>query len=452
MRAELLLLMGCVLADAPASAPAEPAGWVVPVDWKRFAPANPPGEKTRAAARLLNTSLRYNLAWAEREHRRSEDGAAYQYANMKEHAIRPPASVAFGTAIALRTATYDEGIVGLPPGEAGARMQRLIRGAVRTHSPPGRGKGWGDAWQSALWASLAGNAAWLTWDDLDDQTRRLAARMVAFEADRFLRAGYEVPYWNGRGGDTKAEENAWNALVLQLAVAMMPRHPHAPRWKRVCDELMISAAATERDWKSNETMMDGRPVKAWLKGYNLREDYALVNHNRLHTDYMVFVANLSWSHVVQGLAGQTVPQAADFNVAQVYRALVARTWPSPPYQAPGGTMYVPGKAEVYYPQGTDWSPYRFDTFYRLDTCVDLLGLDAGLPRRASEWIAIRTKRLLEMQSRHADGRLFAPGEYTTYAGAEQMAVLNFGTALLWNWLHDRDGLGRTGNWNEETGR
>ena len=55
------------------------------------------------------------------------------------------------------------------------------------------------------------------------------ARMVEHEADAFI--DRTVPYWADRQGkivtpgDTKAEENAWNSMLLASAQAMMPRHP-----------------------------------------------------------------------------------------------------------------------------------------------------------------------------------------------------------------------------------
>ena len=38
----------------------------------------------------------------------------------------------------------------------------------------------------------------MLWDDLDQDTRRMVARVVEYEADRFIAAGYRVPYWADR--------------------------------------------------------------------------------------------------------------------------------------------------------------------------------------------------------------------------------------------------------------
>ncbi len=131
----------------------------------------------------------------------------------------------------------------------------------------------------------------MLWDDLDADARTQLARVVTSEADRFIAPDYRVPYWktvDGKEnfpGDTKAEENAWNAMELQLACAMLPTHPRASAWRRACSELMISAFANQEDARSNESLVDGQSVKSWLRGFNLREDGAVVNHGIVHPDY-----------------------------------------------------------------------------------------------------------------------------------------------------------------------
>ncbi|MDR3229594.1 MAG: hypothetical protein LBT53_09385, partial [Puniceicoccales bacterium] len=97
-------------------------------------------------------------------------------------------------------------------------------------------------------------------------------------------------------------------------------------------------------------------------------------------------------------------------------------------------MYIPGKAELYHPQGTDWSKYRFDIYYLLDVNVHLLGLDKELKHKAIDWLRIRADRIETMQARHKDGKLYAPKEFTTYPGCEQMAAWQLADAYLFFWL------------------
>jgi len=37
----------------------------------------------------------------------------------------------------------------------------------------------------------------------------------------------------------------------------------------------------------NTTVVDGKPVRDWLDGYSVFPDGVLVNHNRVHPDYLV---------------------------------------------------------------------------------------------------------------------------------------------------------------------
>ncbi len=443
-----LLLISFVLLTDVGSAADDPSALVVLIDWKRFDPPAREPDDTRQTVRMLLNAMRNNLAWAAGEHTESPEGDRYVIEGRGELDIRRPASAAFGISAGLVTGIYDEETVGVPEPEARQRVIKLIKGVASTHRANGDAeKGWGDVWQSALWATQVGHAGWLMWDHLDAETRRMVSRLVVFEADRFIRPGYQVPYWNGKGGDTKAEENAWNATIHQLAVAMMPEHPHAPRWKRIGSELMVSAFALERDVTSNTTVLDGRPVKEWIKGYNVRDDGAVINHNLIHCDYMTCISLNLRAFLTLSLAGRPVPETASFNADVVYRCLATHDWPSPPYEPPGGTMYVPGKADLYYPMGTDWSRVRFGVYHRADTYADLFGWDEGWPHRAAEWKRIRAERILTMQARHPDGRTFAKGEFDTYRGVEQIQCGLYADSFLLHWLRDRNAISKTANWN-----
>jgi len=105
-------------------------------------------------------------------------------------------------------------------------------------------------------------------------------------------------------------------------------------------------------------------------------------------------------------------------------------------------MYITGKAEVYYPQGTDWSKYRFDVYYLNDVNAHILGWDKGLKHKANDWMRIRARRILAMQARHSDGHMFTHEEYSTYAGCEQMVAWLTADAYLLFWLHAHHAMAR----------
>ena len=116
--------------------------------------------------------------------------------------------------------------------------------------------------------------------------------------------------------------------------------------------------------------------------------------------------------------------------AIIYRTFTTYRWESPPFRAPGGTVYRENEADVYYPQGSDWSTTDVSNFYLNDVWAKVLGWDQGLPHKASYWIDLRAAKMRRLQARHPDGWMFAEGEYDTYPGAEQMMAWLLGDALL----------------------
>jgi len=417
---------------------------VRPIDFSRF-DQTLTGE-CRQSLDVLSNCVYYDLRWAEDTFETDAAGRSYIHRKLKEHGIRPSCSVIYALGAMLGTDTYDEGDARLPRDAALRRATFLIRGVASTHAANSQRRGWENQWQSALWAGLMGLGSWMIWKDLDAETRDMMVSVIVHEADRFLAKGYRVPYWNGKGGDTKAEENAWNSMVLNVAIAMMPDHPHATAWKRISSELMISAYATERDWRKNETMLDGRPVRGWLKGFNAREDGMVLNHGFVHPDYAVAMTMNLWAYLTCSLANQAAPETAQHNGALIYQTLNTKVWPSPPYEAPGGTIYKKGDPAIYYPRGVDWSTCDVSPYYLIDVWAHVLGWDEGLPRPAAEWMHLRAVKMLRMQARHEDRRMFAPGEYDTYEGAEQWVSWCVADAFLALWLDAQNAVGETDNW------
>src|ERR1043165_3743420 len=110
-----------------------------------------------------------------------------------EHAIRPNTAMIDGMAFLYRFGAYDEKITGISRADLLTKeLLPMMRYCIVTHKTGDRvtsdGKAWGDAWQSAHWAQMLGNAAWWIWDDLPDDCRVGIRRLIAHEADRFVDA------------------------------------------------------------------------------------------------------------------------------------------------------------------------------------------------------------------------------------------------------------------------
>jgi hypothetical protein len=432
--------------DGPAGGPAGghdgPAGgYVVPVDWSEFDRGLPRDAQAERTRRILLNANRYALqTWFPAKFG-AQTGRYLNLGGTAEANVRPPGSEALALATSLATGAYDERVTGFSRAQARAVAVRLITSIAYRHKTNTAG-GWGEHWQSALWAFNAAFAGWLLGDDLDRADRELVERMVIAEADRFLT--YQVPYYaNPDGtintpGDSKAEENAWNAAFVNLAVSMLPRHPNRAVWQDKALELMISSYSRPGD-QHRDDVVNGKPLSAWLRGSNIFEDGTLVNHSRIHPDYFTSIANIAGAPLAYGLAGQPTPRAAFFNADLVYDALADHVFTAPPYAAPGGTIYRrdgAGRAtyEIYYPQGNDWGTSRQLHFLLLDTLADVFGFDdlAGVPAR--DWAAAHAGRALEMQSRFTDGRTYGAPSEDTYAGREEWVALLAGRTYLTHWL------------------
>jgi len=94
----------------------------------------------------------------------------------QEHAVRQNASVALALALLASSGGLDHGIADATRAASPGGRHRVDRYLSITHAanflPTGDGKKWGDQWQSAFWAGLAGQAAWLVWDKLARTTPR----------------------------------------------------------------------------------------------------------------------------------------------------------------------------------------------------------------------------------------------------------------------------------------
>lgn len=403
---------------------------VAPIRWLRFRSGAPTDENTVRVREILLNANRYALTtwWTQKAFARQKE-TYLLFGGTGEFHIRPAASEAFALAVSMNTGAYDPRKAGVPIAAAKERTLRLVRSLAYRHvaNTPG---GWGDHWQSALWASSAGTAGWLLWDELSATDREYLRRMVEHEADRFTE--YGVPYYSTKSGtivspgDTKAEENAWNGRILQLATAMMPQHPRRELWQKKMIELMLSAFARPSD-ATSARQLHGRTLAEWLQGSNVGNDGSVVNHGRIHPDYFASVTDNIHGALLYTLAGLPTPQAALFNADTVYAALVHQPFA-------GKTIYREGSADVYYPEGTRWGTGRRMHFALLDTQARVFGFDRSLSKNGAYWEPLHAQAVLSMQQRSTDGRTYLKRAQDTYPGREEWVADLAAQAYLTKWL------------------
>jgi hypothetical protein len=310
-----------------------------------------------------------------------------------EHGIRPNSHTAYGLAMLSRVLPDEAFAAGFTRNDARQGAIAILRFVLPTHGAGGRrcadDKPWHSQWQSALWAFSAGKAAWLLWDELEPQLRRLAAHMIADEANRFVN---EPPPCSVTPR-TRTDSNIWNSQILSLACCMFPDHPDREKWRENAIRWILNAFATSRDLEDG-TIYDGRPLREWLVGANIHDDYTLENHNRVHPDYMSAIHLGFHQRQIYQWAAMPAPQALAFNVQKIYGSLKKMMFPD------GG--YV-------YPNGQDWAIHRLAEWLDTHAGMAVVFEDpaAALMMRRS----LEASERMASRNRDAGGGIYAEHEY-----------------------------------------
>jgi len=139
-------------------------------------------------------------------------------------------------------------------------------------------------WESSLWAMSVAYSAYFQWDKLSSGQKGYIEKLLKAECNyelyRSIPTGYE--------GDTKAEENGWEADVLAATLGLFPDDNLASKWFERMREMAINSYSHPSD-ANNRTVIDkwydSKTVANLYKGQNLYDDYSLQNHNLFHTSY-----------------------------------------------------------------------------------------------------------------------------------------------------------------------
>ena len=244
----------------------------------------------------------------------------------QENSIRPISHAAYCIAASLYYGYYDESVTGVSAEDAKGMAVKLISSTAKKHCS-NQILGWGHKWQSPLWAENLGFAAWMLWDDFEEQDQKNITKMISNEAN-YVMHDYDIPYYmdsNGKvvyKGDTKGEEIAWCSKILALASVMFPENKRADEWNEKLEHMLIASTAMPEDVGSDK-IVDGIVVGDVLHGSNVNPDGTVYNHSLVHIDYMTtIVEEMAETAAVYSAAGKKVPEAAAFNIAKIYNALI----------------------------------------------------------------------------------------------------------------------------------
>ena len=215
-------------------------------------------------------------------------------------------------------------------------------------------------WESSLWAMSLCYAAHFLSNELTEAQRTYIYNMVKAECNYELNRSIPTGY----AGDTKAEENGWEADILACALGLYPNDGLAPQW---FDRLRAFAinSYSQVDDAVNTTVIDPdydqKTVADYYRGQNLYDDYTLQNHNLFHTSYQnVVMQELGEAHLAmllfQGSALKWQTNALMHNQQHVMNDVL--NW------------LALADGELAMPNGNDWSLFLFDqiTSYSTMAC------------------------------------------------------------------------------------
>ena len=308
-----------------------------------------------------------------------------------EHGIRPNATFAADLAFLYHFGDFDTKVVGASREELLSKeIIPLLRYLVRTHKTgdlkTDDGKSWGDAWQSAHWASALGNAAWWSWNGLPTDIKKGIRNVVAHEADRIENT---IPPHQIKL-DSKSEENAWNSQVLSAAILLMPDDSRYAKWETALKKWSLSSYLRPAD-ETSENLVDNIPVSKQFTGANIYNDFTLENHDFVHPDYMGAWIMNAGNDLDYLLTSRKTSESFLYNLSNIYDMQKRFLLPD------GGYCY---------PNGQDWALFRNADWMTCHATAVARFNDS----EALYYLHNAIETAEKMQARNSDGAIYAPGE------------------------------------------
>ncbi|EXG82748.1 hypothetical protein [Cryptosporangium arvum] len=402
-------------------------------------PFVPSVSDTRCRSMVSKSSYYFSTYWWRTKNRYAATGIPNitwtdAYATGMEVKVREACNAALTMAVCAGWGGHLPSAISLDLGDVRNRAARLVVGVARRHVTYGTGGArWGGNWQSAYWAYSLGLAAWLLWRTqlTNAWDREAVCAVVEYEADQQLHrnrpeiwrdsTGVDQPFSGVyrvgiRSGDSAAEENMWQATVLDLAATMMPGHPRAAAWRAKAAQFGIVGAMSRNDlwdtgtdvngespnhWTVGTTMASPPPGPAQIgkPGYNWSEQYVVTNHGKRNPDYMQADAMRLALSLHHSLAGEPTPEWVRWNSARIYGAM--RTVVYPGTVSPAKPMYKDtASPSLYFPDGSDWGTARHTGFWLWDSLVEThVGPSPFVPVGAVHWGSVHGAAAKAMQDR-----------------------------------------------------
>ena len=219
-------------------------------------------------------------------------------------------------------------------------------------------------WESSLWAMSVAYSAFFQWDKLSDAQKGYVYALLKAECNYELNR--TVP--TGYAGDTKAEENGWEADVLAATLGLFPDDALAEKWFERMRLFAVNSYSHYSDASDSDAIdpdYNDTSVADLYKGNNLYSDYTLQNHNLFHTSY-------------QNVVMQELGEAAlALKLFQTANDGSSKVWASNALQHNNQEVMdnvlnwlALADGELAMPNGNDWSLFLYDqiTSYSTQAC------------------------------------------------------------------------------------
>lgn len=272
-----------------------------------------------------------------------------------------------------------------------------------------------NVWESSLWAMSVAYSAFFQWDSLSEAQKGYIKALLKAECNYELERSIPTGY----AGDTKAEENGWEADVLAATLGLFPDDELAPKWFARLREFAVNSYSHVSD-ADNSTVIDpeydNTTVAQLYKGKNLYDDYTLQNHNLFHTSYQNVVmqelgeAALALKMFQLGLYGteKWKTNALMHNNQKVMDEVL--NW------------LALADGELAMPNGNDWSLFLFDQITSYSTMACFLGDPNALMLENMAYKYIKAR-----QQTTADGSWLLNAD----VGARRMGVQGHRVMMTW---------------------
>ena len=355
-----------------------------------------------------------------------------------ERGVRPNADLSMVCAFLVK---YGQGQVTLPDGVTWDDLATMARKslvfAYSTHKANrlkvcAGGRYWGSVseadhvWESSLWAMSVAYSAFFQWDSLSPQQRGYIYQLLKAECNYELERTIPTAY----RGDTKAEENGWEANVLAATLGLFPDDELAPRWFQRLREFAINSYSHPDD-ANDQTVVDPdydrQTVADLYRGQNLYDDLTLQNHNYFHTSYQnVVVQELGEA----ALALKLFPQKERWHT----RALMHNC-----QRVMSDVLYwlALSDGELAMPNGNDWSLFLYDQITSYTTAACFLRDPHALMLEELACRQIKSRQLSTAEALHADGNTGDVGSWLLRpdVGARRMGVQAHRVMMSWLMHH-----------------